>query len=132
MLQFVIFVHKNSKSKLFLGEVTIVIVCVCVCLSVTTLAGATRALRAQLRYQKKALDTRIKLTVGIQLKVLNSKVMTVCSSTQKPLWALLAETRHQQATITSPRLLAGQALLLALLLPLTKLHKLSWRGHCVL
>ena len=32
----------------------------CVCLSVTVLAGATRTLRPQLRYQKKALDARIK------------------------------------------------------------------------
>ena len=31
-----------------------------VCLSVTALAGATRTLRPQLRYQKKALDARIK------------------------------------------------------------------------
>ena len=62
-----------------------VCVCVClsVCLSVTTLAGATRTLRAQLRYHKKALDTRIKLTVGTELKVLSSKVMTVCSSPEK-------------------------------------------------
>ena len=58
-------------------------VCVCVCVSVTTLAGATRTLRAQLRYQKKALDTRISITVGIELKVLSSKVMIVCSSPQK-------------------------------------------------
>ena len=46
-------------------------------MSVTALAGATRTLQAQLRYQKKALDTRIKTNVGIELKVLSSKVMTV-------------------------------------------------------
>ena len=46
------------------------------CLSVTALAGATRTLRPQLRYQKKALDARIKYTVGIELKFLSSKVMT--------------------------------------------------------
>ena len=51
-----------------------------VCLSVTALAGATRTLRPQLRYQKKALDARIKIKDGIELKVLSSKVMTVCSS----------------------------------------------------
>ena len=56
------------------------IVCLSVCLSVTALAGATRTLRPQLRYQKKALDTRIKLNLGIELKILSSKVMTVCSS----------------------------------------------------
>ena len=59
-------------------------VCVCVCLSVcvsaTALAGATRTLRAELRYQKKALVTRIKTNVGTGLKHLISKVMTVCSS----------------------------------------------------
>ena len=57
-------------------------VCVCVCVSVTTIAGATRTLRAQLRYQKKALVTRIKNNIGIELKILSSKVMTVCSSTR--------------------------------------------------
>ena len=36
-----------------------------------------RTLRAQLRYQKKALDTRINITVGIELKDLSSKVMIV-------------------------------------------------------
>ena len=38
------------------------------CLSVTALAGATRALRPKLRYQKKALDARNKLKDGIELK----------------------------------------------------------------
>ena len=42
------------------GEVTVLIVCVGVCVSVTALAGAMRTLRAQLRYQKEALDARIK------------------------------------------------------------------------
>ena len=55
-------------------------VCVCVCVSVTALAGATRTLRPQLRYQKKALDARINLKNGIELKLLSLKVMTVCSS----------------------------------------------------
>ena len=36
-----------------------------VSLSVTALAGATRTLRPQLRYQKKALNARIKITDGI-------------------------------------------------------------------
>ena len=47
---------------------------------VTALAGATRTFRPQLRYQKKALDARIKINMGIELKCLASKVMTVCSS----------------------------------------------------
>ena len=51
-----------------------------VCLSVTALAGATPTLRPQLRYQKKALDARIKIKAEIELKFLSSKVMTVCSS----------------------------------------------------
>ena len=46
------------------------------CLSVTALAGATRTLCPQLSYQKKALDIRIKINVGIELKMLSSKVMT--------------------------------------------------------
>ena len=64
------------------GEVIVLIVCVCVCVcvSVTALAGATRTLQPQLRYQKKALDTRINLKNGIELMLLSSKVMTVCSS----------------------------------------------------
>ena len=41
--------------------------CVCVCVSVTALAGATHTLRPQLRYQKKALDARIKINIGIWL-----------------------------------------------------------------
>ena len=57
-------------------------VCVCVCVSVSTLAAARRILRAQLRYQQKVLVTRIKLTVGIELKCIDSKVMTVCRSPQ--------------------------------------------------
>ena len=58
------------------GEVTVLIVCVCV--SVTALAGATRTLFPQSRCQKKALDARIKMKDGIELKFLSSKVMTVC------------------------------------------------------
>ena len=56
----------------------------CVCVSVVTdLAGAiyTRTLRPQLRYQKKALDTRIKQTyIGIELKIGSPKVMTLTIS----------------------------------------------------
>ena len=44
-----------------------------VCLSVTALAGATRTLRPLIiRYQKKALDARIKIKGGIELKFLSS------------------------------------------------------------
>ena len=55
--------------------------CVCpsVCVSVTTLVSATNALKAKVRYQQKALDPRNKINVGIKLKILGSKVMTVIS-----------------------------------------------------
>ena len=44
-------------------KVTVLIVCVC--LSVTARAGAKRTIRAQLRYQKKVLNTRIKINIAI-------------------------------------------------------------------
>jgi len=56
------------------GEVLVIIVCVCV--SVTNLASTTNALKAKVRYQQKALDAGNKLNVGIELKILGSKVMT--------------------------------------------------------
>jgi len=56
-------------------------VCLCVCVSVTALAGATNALKAKVRYQQKALNTG-KKNVGIELKILGSKVMTVISLLQ--------------------------------------------------
>jgi len=59
------------------GEVLVIIVCVCV--SVTGLASATNALKAKVRYQQKALDAGNKIDVGIELKVLGSKVMTIIS-----------------------------------------------------
>ena len=48
--------------------------CLCVCVSVTTLASATKALKAIVRYQQKALDAGNKINVGIELKILGSKV----------------------------------------------------------
>ena len=51
----------------------------CVCVSVTTLASATNALKAKVRYQQKALNTGNKINIGIELKILGSKVMTVIS-----------------------------------------------------
>jgi len=54
-------------------------VCVCVCVSVTALARATNALKAKVRYQQKALDAGNKIYVGIELKILGLKVMTVFS-----------------------------------------------------
>ena len=78
-------------------------------MSVTALAGATRTLRPQLRYQKKALDARINLKNRIELKLLSSKVMTVCS---RRLWVKGVTSRP--CTNASERLLVDQALLLAL------------------
>ena len=51
--------------------------CVCVCVSLTALASATNALKAKVRYQQKALDAGNKINVGIELKVLGSKVMII-------------------------------------------------------
>ena len=48
-----------------------------VCVSVTALASATNALKAKVRYQQKALDAGNKINVGIELKFLGSKVVTV-------------------------------------------------------
>ena len=57
-----------------------VCVCVCVCVSVIALAGTSRALRPQVRYQPKALDARKNTNVEISLNTLSSKVMTDFSS----------------------------------------------------
>ena len=69
------------------GEVLVIIVCLCVCVcvclcvcvSVTALASTTNALKAKVRYQQKALDAGTKNNIGIELKILGSKVMTVIS-----------------------------------------------------
>ena len=61
--------------------VIIVCVCVCVCASVTALASATNASKAKVRYQQKALNAGNKINVGIELKILGSKVMTVTRHT---------------------------------------------------
>ena len=54
-------------------------VCLSVCESVTALTSATNALKTKVRYQQKALDAGNKINVGIELKILGSKVMTVIS-----------------------------------------------------
>jgi len=58
-----------------------VYVCVCVCVCVTALAGVMSPLKSQVkvRYQQKALDVGNKMNVGIEQKILGSKVMTVSS-----------------------------------------------------
>ena len=55
------------------------VLCVCVCVSVTTLAGAMSPLKAKVRYQQKALDAGNKTNVGMELKILGLKVVTVAS-----------------------------------------------------
>ena len=71
---------------------------VCVCVSVTALANATNALKAKVRYQQKALDAGNKINVGIELKILGSKVMTVISLPWNLYLALTAGNRRQQVT----------------------------------
>jgi len=51
----------------------------CVCVCVTALVDTTSPFKAKVRYQQKALDLRKKLNVGIELKILGLKVMTVIS-----------------------------------------------------
>jgi len=73
-----------------------VCVCLSVCLSVTALASATNALKAKVRYKQKALDAGNKINVGIELKILTSKVMTVISLRWNLYLALTAGNRRQQ------------------------------------
>ena len=51
----------------------------CVSVSVTAPAGATRPLQAKVMYQQENTRHGNKINVGIELKVLGSKVMTVIS-----------------------------------------------------
>ena len=89
-------------------------VCVCVCLSVTALAGTSRALRPQVRYQPKALDARNKKNVGISLSTLSSKVMTDFSALTTVRLALTPQIRYLQGTGAVKTRLVGQALCLVL------------------
>jgi len=70
--------------------------CMCLCVSVTALVGATSPLKAKIRYQQKALDPGNKRNIGIELKVLGSKVMTVISLPWNLHLALMAGNQHQQ------------------------------------
>jgi len=93
------------------GEVLVITVCV----SVTALASATNALKAKVRYQHKALDAGSKINVGIELKILCSKVMTVISLPWNLYLALTAGNRRQQVTSVIRRIsLVRQALRLHL------------------
>jgi len=83
--------------------------------SVTALASATNALKAKVRYQQKVLDAGNKINVGIELKILGSKVMTAISLPWNLYLALTAGNRRQQVTSVVRRIsLVRQALRLHL------------------
>ena len=65
-------------------------VCLCVC---TALLSATSPLKVKTRYQQKALDAGNKMNVGIELKVLSPKIMTVIQNLHLVLM-LMAGNRH--------------------------------------
>ena len=80
-------------------------------MSVTALVSATNALKAKVRYQQKVLDAGNKINVGIELKMLGSKVMTVISLPWNLYLALIAGNRRQQVTSVVRRIsLVRQAL----------------------
>ena len=85
---------------------------VCACVSVTALASATNALKV---YQKKSTRRREQINVGIDLKILGSKVITVISLPWNLHLTLKAENRRQQVTSAVRRkLLVRQVLCLHL------------------
>ena len=89
--------------------------CVCVCVSVTALASTTNALKTKVRCQQKALDAGNKINVGIELKTLGLKVMTVISLPWNLYLVLTAGNRRQQVTSVVRRIsLVRQALRLHL------------------
>jgi len=86
-----------------------------VCVSVTALASDTNALKAKVRYQQKALEAGNKINIGIELKILGSKVMTVISLPWNLYLALTTGNRRQQVTSVVRRIsLVRQALRLHL------------------
>ena len=90
-------------------------VCVRLCVSVTTLASAMNVLKAKVRCQQKALNAGNKINIGIKLKILDSKVLTVISLPQNFHLALIAGNQCQQVTsVVRRRLLVRQALCLHL------------------
>ena len=62
-----------------------------VCVSVTALASATNALKAKVRYQQKALDAGNIINVGIELKILGSKVIELLAYHEIFTWCLRQE-----------------------------------------
>ena len=67
--------------------------CLYVFVSVAALESATSPLKVKARYQQKALDAGNKMSVGIELKVLSSKIMTVNQNLHLVLM-LMAGNRH--------------------------------------
>ena len=81
------------------------------CVSVTALTGITSPLKAKVKSQQKALDERNKLNVGIELKILSLKVMTIISLPRNIHSALTAGIQSQQVTsVVRRRLLVYQVL----------------------
>ena len=81
------------------------------------------ALKAKLRYQQKALDVGNKINVGIELKILGLKVMTVISLPSNLHLPLMVGNRHQQITsVVRRRLLVRQVLHLHLSATQTELY----------
>jgi len=83
--------------------------------SVTILASTLNALKAKVRYQQKVLDTGNKINIGIELKILGLKVMTVIILPWNLYLVLMAGNRRQQVTSVVRRIsLVRQALRLHL------------------
>ena len=93
----------------------------CVCVSVTTLASATNALKVKVRYQQKVLDAGNKINVGIELKILGSKVMTVISLP----WNLYLALRQEIDVSRSLVLLEEYHWYVKRCVCICKLHKLN-------
>ena len=91
-----------------------VCVCACVCESVTALAGASRALQPQVRYQPKALYARNKKNGGFSLSTLSSKVMTDFSALTTVRLVLTPQIQYLQGAGAVKTRLVGQALRLVL------------------
>ena len=65
---------------------------------VTALVSVTNALKAKVRYQQEGLNTGNKVNIGIELKILGLKVMTVISLQWNLYLALTAGNQRQQVT----------------------------------
>jgi len=57
------------------------------------------ALKAKVRYQQKALDAGNKINVGMELKILGSKVMTVIAYHEIFTWCLRQEVDASRSLV---------------------------------